>query len=434
MHTHSPMRWSLVAALSLCGGGRAFAQGQMLPSLFPEGVPGYDTAAGVTVRSRLHPELAAAGVRYRSLDIFPSIDVGTGYDSNILGNAGGSGGKGSWQVTTAPALRAGTDWGRDQIGASVDLQSIQYLSMPSQNQLNGTAAVGGRLDIGQDQLTLALAHSAQHEAVAAVNTVASTRPVSVQINDARAAYTMVNGSWNLTPALDASSWTYGDATFDNQPASQSYRDRFVTQGSLTLRYEWAPLRNILFVMRALAQSYPHTPNGQPTSDSQSYQMLAGLDYDDDDVWRWRVLFGGESRQFSAAAYQARTTFIAETELTWFPTQLTTLHATLNRDTEDAAQEGVSGLIHSAARLTIDHELLRNLLLSAYAGVQQASYFGGGHQTGLTGGAGITWTLNRSARISFTYDQSALHGGQSDSQTLSTGYNRGLTLISFHLGL
>ena len=32
----------------------------------------------------------------------------------------------------------------------------------------------------------------------------------------------------------------------------------------------------------------------------------------------------------------------------------------HRDTEDAAQEGVSGLVYSSARLTIDHEYLRDV--------------------------------------------------------------------------
>ncbi len=171
----------------------------------------------------------------------------------------------------------------------------------------------------------------------------------------RASYTLVKGRWNLTTALEASNWTYGDATIAGQPTSQSYRDRIVGQGSMTLRYELAPLRNILFVMRALSQNYTRIPFGQPTSNSQGYQILGGLDFDDNGVWRWRMLLGGEAREFTASAYHPRNTVIAEAEATWFPTAMTTLRATLSRDTEDASQEGVSGLIYTAARLSIDHE-------------------------------------------------------------------------------
>lgn len=430
--------WRLVTALVvatpvLAAPGGAAAQARLLPSLFPEGVPGYDESPGITVRSRLRPELAPAGVRFRALRIFPTLDIATGYDSNVLGNQAG-GRRGSWQATASPGISAGTDWSRNQLGIAASLRAVEYFGMPDQNQINGSAAAGGRLDIGHDQLTIAAAHASQHETAAGVNAIASTRPIAFQIDNLRAAYTMTHGRWNLTPAVDLANWTFGDATMNGLPASQAYRDRIVAQGSLTLRYELAPLRNILFVTRALGQRYRHIPAGQPTSNSQGYQLLAGLDYDGNALWRWRLLVGGEARHFSAPVYQARNTAIAEAEVTWFPTQLTTMRMTLSRDTEDAAQEGVSGLIYTSALLSIDHELRRAMLLHAHAGWQQASYFGGGRQTGYTGGVGMTWTFSRSARLSITYDQTALRGGQPAARTLSTNYNRGLSLVSVRLGL
>ncbi len=206
------------------------------------------------------------------------------------------------------------------------------------------------------------------------------------------------------------------------------------QGSMTFRYEWAPLRSVLVVVRALGQDYTAIPAGQPTTNSQSYQFLAGFDYDDDSMWRWRMLLGMESRQFAASVYRPQNNLIAEAEATWFPTGLTTVRASLNRDTADAAQEGVSGLTYTAMKLEIDHEYFRNVLLKAAASVEQADYFQGGRQSGFTTSLGATWLLNRSMRLSLTYDFTDLRGGQSSSQTLSTGYNRNLLLLNLHLGL
>jgi hypothetical protein len=440
MRARSTIWLCLLTTLGLGAAGRAIGQYAMLPSLFPEGVPGFDAEPGVTVMSRLHPELMPLGIRYGALHLFPTLDETMGYNSNVLGNATSGGQRGSWQVTTAPSLAVGTDWSRNQVGAVVNLQNTQYFSMPNQTQTNGSAAAGARLDLGQDQLTLALAHSSQHENLAAINAIASSQPISLQLDDARASYTLVKGRWNLTTGLEASNWAYGDATIAGQPSSQSYRDRIVGQGAMTLRYEWAPLRNVLFVMRALSQDYTRIPTGQPTTNSQGYQILGGLDYDDNGVWRWRMLLGGEVREFTASVYRPRNTVIAEAEATWFPSEMTTLRATLSRDTEDAAQEGVSGLIYTAGRLTIDHELTRQVLLRAYAGVQQADYFGGGEQTGYTAGVGVLWTLNRNLRLSLTYDQSVLRGGQATTPTptsptaLATGYNQGLSLLTLHVGL
>src|SRR3954468_14841683 len=163
MRMRCSIRSSVVAVVLIAGAGTAVAESILLPNLFPEGVPGYDAAPGVTVKSRLHPELTAPGLRFRALQIFPSLDVASGYDSNVLGNAGGGARRGSWSVTTSPAVNATTDWSRNQLGVSAGLQSTQYLSMPNQNQVNGFAAAGGRLDVGQDQLTIAAAHASQHE-------------------------------------------------------------------------------------------------------------------------------------------------------------------------------------------------------------------------------------------------------------------------------
>src|SRR6185312_1121830 len=97
---------------------------------------------------------------------------------------------------------------------------------------------------------------------------------------------------------------------------------------------------------------------------------------DNAVWRWRVLVGGEVRQFTASVYPRQNNLIAEAGVTWMPTGLTSLGFTLDRETADAAQQGVSGLTYTAARLSIDHEILRNLVFKASVTLQQADFFQG----------------------------------------------------------
>ena len=309
----------LLTLLAIGAAGHAIGQYQMLPSLFPEGVPGYDTAPGVTVMSRLHPELMPLGLRYGALRIFPSLDETMGYNSNVLGNATTGGQRGSWQITTAPSLTLGTDWSRNEVGAAVNLQNTQYLSMPSQTQTNGSAAAGGAAGFRPGP---AHPRSGAHLPARGHRRDQRDRQHAADFDPARrCARGLHAGEGALEP--DRRRWRrragrYGDATIAGQPTSQSYRDRIVGQGGMTLRYEWAPLRNILFVMRALSQNYTHIPFGQPTSNSQGYQILGGLDFDGNGVWRWRMLLGGEAREFTASVYQPHNTVIAEAEATWSP--------------------------------------------------------------------------------------------------------------------
>jgi len=369
------------------------------------------------------------GLREGPFDFMPGFEQGVGYNSNV---APGANRHGSWEVVTNPALSVASDWARDAFGALFSVRDTRYLTAPAQNRTDASVSAGGRIDIGDDTLTIGVAHLAEHEDRGQIDTIASDRPIAFQIDDMRASYTIADGRWRIVPAIEAANWTYAGTTIQGSPASQSYRDRVVVQGGATIRYELAPLRSALLVLRVAGQGYAHTPSGQASEDSTAYQVLAGIDYDGDSLWRWRLLVGGETRRFASPIYHQQTTLILEGGLRWQPSGLTTVNAAVGRETQDAAQEGVSGLVYSSARLTIDHEYLRDLVVCASIGVQRADFFGGGFQTGTIAGLGLTRVLNRNARVSVTWDQTELHG--SGRTPLEGGTSRGLGLVTLRLGL
>ncbi len=176
------MLWYFLAlASAACLAGEAMAE--VMSALFPDGVPGYDTAPGVTIQSRLHPDLEPLGVHEGAFKLMPSLEEGIGYTTNALP---GPYRRGSWEILTAPALTIGSDWSHDAFGAAFSVRDQRYLSLPSQDRLDGTASVGGRIDIGENQLTLAMAHLSQHEDRSQVDTIASDRPIAFQIDNVRA--------------------------------------------------------------------------------------------------------------------------------------------------------------------------------------------------------------------------------------------------------
>lgn len=430
MWARSFLLWGfLVLVGAVCLAGRAVAE--LMTALFPDGVPGYDMGDGVTVETRLHPEQMPLGVREGAFEFMPRLDQAVGYSSNAFP---GPHRRGSWEVVTNPVLGVGTNWSRDAFGAMFSVQDTRYLALPGQDRIDATVSAGGRIDIGDDKLTIAAAHVVQHEDRGQVGTIASDRPIAFQLDDVRASYAIDDGRWSIVSNLQATRWSYAGTTIQGIPTSQSYRDRVVVQGGATLRYEFAPLRSVVFVVRALGQDYTHTPAGQISANSSSFQMLAGIDYDENSVWRWRLLVGGEARRFASPRYPSQTTLVAEAGVGWSPSGMTTINATVSRETQDAAQEGVSGLVYSSARLTIDHEYLRDLLFRASIGLQKADFFQGGHQIGTTAGLGATWVMNRNARLSFTYDQTDLHGSTGQTEALVSGFSRGVGLVTLRVGL
>lgn len=408
------------------------AQAQLLSTLFPDGVPGYGSAPGVTVLSRARPAFAPPGLRAGSLILHPLLLESFGFDS--APPVGGP--SGSWEVITQPSLAVTSDWSRDAIGAFLSASDTGYLSRQTRHTTDGTVSVGGAVDIGRDQLTLGAAHLSRHEDQTQLAALASDSPIVFRVDDVRASYAATFGRWTATPAFEAASWQYGDATVMSIPVSQSYRDRTTLQGGLTLRYEWAPLRNLVLVTRALGQHYIRLTPGQAQEDSTGYQMLAGFDDDQDAIWRYRLLMGVETRQFADSAVPSHTGLIAEAQVIWSPSALTTISATLSRRLEDAAQEGVAGFTYTGATLSIDHECLRNLLLNLSGGAQHAAFLqSGGEQVAYTMGIELTWLMNRSIRVSATYGLAALRNTQMPaSASVSGDTTRSLALLNLRFGL
>jgi hypothetical protein len=426
--------WTIAAVVVGCGCLTDGAAADWLDTLFPPGVPGYGDAPGVTVLSRLHPETQPPGIRDGGPWVLhPVWQQSIGYDSNVLG---GPAPLGSWTVSTQPSLLLSSDWPRSAVGAFIALDDRRDLNAPAQSRTDGTASLGASLDIGRDRLTLAAAAIDGHEDRTALDALPTDRPVPFQVQDLRASYTWSDGRWVVTPNLDASAWHYGAATILGAPASQAYRDRDVVQGGATISYDVAPQRSLVVVVRAIGQDYQHASAGQPSLNSTGYQLLAGTDYADDAVWRYRLLLGAEHRDFAAASYPSRTAAITEAEIAWMPSGMTTVTATVSRSMEDAAQEGVAGYTFTSARLSVDHELRRDVLLHASAGVQRADFLQGGTwQAGYALGLGATWLVNRRVQVSATYDLTGQHGSSPTAAVpLSGDYTRSVGLLTLRLAL
>jgi hypothetical protein len=196
-----------------------------------------------------------------------------------------------------------------------------------------------------------------------------------------------------------------------------------------------PGRDVLLVTRVLDTHYDDPLAGVASNNSTSWRALAGVDYDNDTVWRYRLLAGIEYRQAASPVVASETTPIAEGEIIWSPSGLTTMRATVSRGIEDAAQSGLASYTYNSAQLRVDHEYLRNVLLDATATLRQASFNQtGGRQAGYGFGAGATWLINQTLRLSLTSDFTDVRNAGLPTGTVAGDYTRTLTLLTLRVGL
>ena len=416
----------------------AQASAQYMQSYFPRGVPGFGAERGVTVLTRERPDYDPPGERAADFVVQPRLTEATGYDSRVT-----AAGAGSWVVNTAPSVSVNSDWERDRLGAALTLDNYQALDQPRQSQTDWTAAIGAAKTIDRTELNLGYSHLSLHERSTDFGAVASDTPVAYRVDDVRADYTISLGRLSLIPNADLRAFAFDATTVGGVPVSQSYRDRTVAQAGVTARYGLSEQRSLLLVITGQQSHYTLPQPGQPSSNSRSGLVLAGLDYLDDGMIRYQFLAGGEVRVFEAATYGTRIAPVTEARVIWSPTGLTTVTGQLMREIEDPAAEGTGGFTYTGARLILDHEYRRDLLLQARAGVEVAEYIhGGGTQAAASLGASATWLVNRNMRLALSYDvtdqgpsgNTAVATTHSPSSITTGAYTRSVALLTVHLGL
>ncbi len=116
---------------------------------------------------------------------------------------------------------------------------------------------------------------------------------------------------------------------------------------------------------------------------------------------------------------------------WQPTGLTTVTLRALRTIEDAADENVAGYDLNSARLQVDHELRRNILLTGYVWpAARELYRPDATQTFYGGGAGITYLVNRHVRVEVTDDIVSLTG----TQPFGPSYTQNIALVTLKLAM
>jgi hypothetical protein len=199
---------------------------------------------------------------------------------------------------------------------------------------------------------------------------------------------------------------------------------------------------LLVVLRGIVANYTNPLAGQPSNNSTSFELLAGIDHQANAMWRYRLLIGVEVRAFQAAQYSTRTAPVTEASVIWTPTGLTTITGTLSREIEDPQSGGTNGYIFTSARVVTDHELRRNILLQLRGVAQNAVYLqsSSGSQTSLGVGVGATWLIGRNVRVSMDYDYTNQLGtnnaanAASPSTLTATPFTQSVAMLTLRFAL
>ena len=330
---------------------------------------------GQAVRDRAQPAYDALGLRAGAFTLWPSVQATATHDDNVF--AAEADARAAVSLRLTPEITARSDWNRHRIEAYARLDMNRSLDLASENTADWRLGGAGRLDVTRDthlavDVDLEQGHEARTAAGADPLTV---RPVAFDSAAARLTAQTTYGRLRLAAHAGMRRIDYrDDVDAAGGPVEQDDRDRTTLSLSGRADYAVSPAASVFLQIAGDDRDYRRV-DGRPYRSSTGRETLTGVDFERGGLIRGEIAAGYRRQMFEDPAFGDLEGFSGRARLTWFPTALTTVSAAAARAVADTGVAGAAGARRSDLSLVVDHELLRNLILTARIDHVEDAYVG-----------------------------------------------------------
>ncbi|WP_205082831.1 outer membrane beta-barrel protein [Paracraurococcus ruber] len=364
------MRWipARAAALLLLGVWSASDAAAQSAS----GITREDIQRGVTVESRLRRDYEPPGVRLGGFRLDGTLDIGGGYDDNILGLKRNSRSDGF--ADQAGSVRLQSDWTTHAVGLVGNFDARQYISRSEFDWVDYDIGAFGRYDVNATtNVEARYTHYRDHLDVYSydVQTAGIFRPVPYTSDEVQASGNTRFNRFGLLGNVLYRTYRFEDVDFNGVRNRISLNDFDTLIGTVGTSYAFAPGRYANLIVRL--QDISYTNSISRGRDSFTWQVLGGVTYDFDGVWQGRLAIGWQERSYNDPTLKNFSGPAVEGELSWAPTLLTTVRFNVARTIEESIRFNAVSFNRTQGGAAVDHEFLRNLILTADARADYREY-------------------------------------------------------------
>jgi hypothetical protein len=408
--------WTGCVALAMATAMSDGAHAQIAPP-----APEAKAARGETVATRVRPELEPLGIRAGTFLIYPSFGLDGTYNDNVFATKNNE--NADFITDLKPELSVASNWANHALNLRTRADIGRYATYSRLNYEDWLVSADGRVDITRDSaFFLGGGFSHEHEEPG--------EPDAADDAQNPTEYDVINGFGRYVHRVGRFRGI-GEATFvrldydkTNTRAGPSFsntdRDRNVYAGGLQLGYELVPSYEAFVRAEGNSRQYDQRlDTGGEERNSQGYDAVVGVALDLGGV-TFGELYAGYLEQFYED--NALDTVSAPTfggTLTWNATTLTTLNARVARIVLETTEAGASSILRTTGALFADHELLRNLILTAgvtisnddYEGIRRNDYY-------YIPGLNVRYMMNRNlyANIGYQFVHFDTNGRDSTDQS------------------
>lgn len=347
---------------------------------------------GVSVRDRDRPEYDAPGRRLGSFNLNAALDLAITSTDNLFAAPDGSPSDVDDVIyRAAPMAVLSSDWSRHALAIEAGATFRSHEDFSNEDADEHYLRGSGRFDIGQNTQLRGSARAA-HQVTPRTDPDSPIVGDPVEYDRMDTGVGITHRFARFTASLDAANSEY------DYDGAQSFRDNEESALRGRIEAELSPRIGLLLSASADEREYTNAP--QFDSDGAAYLVGVSLN---SDLMRGEVSVGQFERDYSGVAGTFDGVAI-EGNVEWYVTQLTTITLDARRDADD--QIGASSgepYITEEYGLRVDHELLRNVILTGSARFGNRDYETIAREDEYSKWElGADYMLNRNAAVRFRY--------------------------------
>jgi hypothetical protein len=326
-------------------------------TLLAYGADGQEPDPNVPVTARPRPEYDPLGIRAGGFLIYPSTSVSGSYNDNILATDDDQ--EDDFIFVMSPEISVRSNFPRHSLNFAVQSDVGRYVDHTDENFWDFAGAVGGRLDITRNnRLTASASAGREHEARD------DPEDPGADVTEEPVEYYAYTGSLGFEQDFNRLNFgllgTFDRNDYDEQgeDSDEDVRDRNLYGARLRTGYFVSPRINA-FVQGSYEREQRDASN-KSGRDNDVYSGAVGTAIDFTGLLFGEAFVGWSLQEFDESDFDSQNGLNYGVNLTWNPTQLTSLRLDGTSGFEPS-QVGASNL-ESQIGLRVDHELLRNVLI------------------------------------------------------------------------
>ena len=378
-----------------------------------------------TIRPVIDP-YAALGMDLGGIILYPSLGMGPVYTSNVASSTADA--KSDFGLSLRPSLRFESDWVRHSWTGQAAGDFLAYLENEDYDSMEIDAGSAFRLDIrhttrAEFDASYVLGQESSADSEVPDDAIGNRTDHTLAAN---AAIIHDFGGLEGRAKLGLERQIFEDVDLSGGGTEDnSDRNNYTPSLSLRLSYTDPPALKP-FVELAYAPRF-HDEKFDRSGlrrDSQGIAAAVGVTLDQGPLWQGELALVYVMRDYEDSALDTIDAVGINGNLTWSPTDLTSVVMTLETTLDESSSATSSGTKTWSGRIDVAHELRDNLTLRGGFGVEFEK-FSGGTDTTLSPSLGIEWQLNPNLAWTAGYDgtwfEAAGSGGSYNEQRLMTGF-------------